>query len=110
MTIVGATILDGVVAHALLGSMQNSFASLVIGLLLEEEMRRKSEKNEKMNGFLGALYGSTSKFRKFKWNRKCHKCGIYGHFARECTRPHPSQGNSVVQQTNLVQNEMLHLF
>jgi hypothetical protein len=46
--------------------MPNSFASLVIGLLLEEKMRRKSEKNEKMNGFLGALYGFTSKFRKFK--------------------------------------------
>jgi len=46
--------------------MPNSFASLVIGLLLEEEMRRKSEKNEETNGFLGALYGSTSKFRKFK--------------------------------------------
>jgi hypothetical protein len=66
LTIVGARILDGVVACALLGSMPNSFASLVIGLLLEEEMRRKNEKNEEMNGFLGALYGSTFKFRKSK--------------------------------------------
>jgi hypothetical protein len=46
LTIVGATILDGVVACALLGSMPNSFVSLVIGLLLEEEMRKKNEKNE----------------------------------------------------------------
>jgi hypothetical protein len=71
-------------------------------------MRRKSEKNEKNNGFLGAFYGSTSKLKKSKWNGKCHKCGIYSHFARDCTRPHPTQGNIVVQQANLVQNEMLH--
>ncbi len=73
-------------------------------------MRRKSEKNEKKNDFLGAFYGSTSKFRKSNWNGKYHKCGIYRHFARECTRPHLAHGNNVVQQTNLVQNEMLHLF
>jgi hypothetical protein len=47
LTIVGATILDAVVTCALLGSMENSFASLAIGLLVEEEMRRKSEKIEK---------------------------------------------------------------
>jgi hypothetical protein len=29
-------------------------------------MRRKSEKNEKNNGFLGAFYGSTSKLKKSK--------------------------------------------
>jgi hypothetical protein len=38
------------------------------------------------------------------------RCGIYGHFARECTTPHSIQENNVMQQANLVQNKMLQLF
>jgi hypothetical protein len=85
LTIARATILDGEVGCDFLGSMPNSFASLVmeqtnrvetmqevIGLLLEEGMRRKNEKNEEDNGSLGGFYGSTSKstFKKSKRNEK----------------------------------------
>ncbi len=65
--------------------MPNSFASLVmeqtsrvetmqevIGLSIEEGMRRKNDKNEEDNGSLGAFYGSTSKstFKKSQKNEK----------------------------------------
>jgi hypothetical protein len=98
-TIARATILDGEVACDFLGSMPNSFVSLVmeqtnrvetmqeaIGLLLEEGMRRKNDKNEEDYGSLGAFYGSTS-----KRNEKYYRCGIYGHFAKKCMAPHPTQ-------------------
>jgi hypothetical protein len=65
LTIARATILDEEIACGFLGSMPNSFASLVmeqtnrvetmqevIGLLLEEGMRRKNDKNEEDNGSL----------------------------------------------------------
>jgi hypothetical protein len=41
---------------------------------------------------------------------KNYRCGIYGHFAKKCMAPHPTQENNVVQQAKLVQNEMLQLF
>ncbi len=111
LTIAGATILDGEVACAFLSSIPNSFASLVmeqtsrvettqeaIGLLLEEGMRRKNDKNEEDNGSLRTFYGSISKstFKKSKRNEKYYRCGIYGHFAKTCMAPHPIQENNVV--------------
>jgi hypothetical protein len=125
LTITQATILHGEVACDFLGSMPNSFVSLVmeqtnrvetmqeaIGLFLEEGMRRKNDKYEEDYGFLGAFYGSISKsrFKKSKTNEKYYRCGIYGHFTKKCMAPHPTQENNVVQQAKLVQNEMLQLF
>jgi hypothetical protein len=50
LTIVGATILDGVVACALLGSMPNSFASLVIG-----EVRKMKKRMVFLEPHMGLL-------------------------------------------------------
>jgi predicted ATP-dependent serine protease len=48
-------------------------------------MKQKNDESEKKKNLFET---SKSTFKKSKWNGKCHVCGIYGNFARECATLH----------------------